>query len=133
MPLKIQLYPSGPAEPASLDPGGAVEALIGETLEVRVPGTFVSVTAKVNPGTGAAISTATITFSGAGKYEFDVVSSNGRGQFYVTCCEVGCTARLPAGKTAREKRLMLRGLARAPWFNGLASELVNRSLVEYGG
>jgi hypothetical protein len=132
-PLEIQLYPSGPAEAASLNPGGAIEALVGETLEVRVPGTFVSVTAKVNPGTGAAIASATITFSGAGRYEFDVTSSLGRGHFYVTCCETTCTAKLPASKSAREKRMMLRSLATAGWFSGLASELVNRPLGEFGG
>jgi hypothetical protein len=131
-PLEIQLYPSAGIN-ASLSPGGAVEALVGETIEVRMPGSVTSLTAKVNPGSGAAIETATITFSAAGRYEFDVVSSTGRGHFYVVCCETTCPAKLPASKNTREKRLMLRGLANgAPWFTGLASELVNRDLVQFG-
>jgi hypothetical protein len=126
--MNVLLYPSGPAPGASLSVGGAIEALVGETIEVRSDGQVTALTAKVNPGSGASISTATITFNAAGRYEFDVVTTTGRGHFYVTCCEVACLTKLPAGDSATEKRMTLRGLATRPWFSGLASELVNRDL-----
>ena len=130
----FNLYSSAGYAP-TITPGLAVAALVGETLEVRVAGNVVSsVTAIVNPGSGASVDTATITFSAAGKYRFKVVTATETATFDVTCCETTCPAKLPANKSTAEKRQILTNMAGyAEWFTGLASEIPVRNLAPFGG
>jgi len=115
----MQITTNANGNVSDLDPQGSVAVIINEKLNVATPG-LSTVSVRSGPA-GSTVNGHEVTFANPGRYRIKVETlTAGNSDFHVLVCSPDCFAKLPASKSAAEKRQILRNLSGAPWFNGLA-------------
>jgi hypothetical protein len=119
-----------------------VEALLGETVKLTADGQRIeTVTIVAEPTEGATlVEDRTVTPAEPGRYHLRIRTTDGIDtNVALVCCQPECLARIadrsPSdGSAAIDKRRVLREFARYDQsFTGLADELSNKPLANFGG
>jgi len=128
---RMQITTNSNGNVSDLEPHGSVAILIGEKLTIATPG--LSTISVLSGPAGSTVTGHEITFVNPGRYRIKLETlTAGITDFNVLVCSPDCLDKLPASKSAAEKRQILRNLAGASWFNGDAGELANQPLGLYG-